>query len=183
MNWQDINEEQKKVAGFNFDYGPLLEELLTKVSAEPLVVELGTYLGCSAVFLAEKMKGKGRLYSVDTFDKYARTENFFPKAMSNIKVSGYRDFVHLLACRSWESASFFEDKEVDLVWVDVGHDYNSVRADLDAWHSKVKPGGILGGHDFSEAGVKLAVERFCFSAKKEFHPWNEGGWMSWWIQM
>jgi predicted O-methyltransferase YrrM len=182
MTWQDIDAEQQKTANFTFDYGPLLKEIISKLPTDPLVVELGTYLGCSVAYMADKI-GNGRLYSVDIFDKYACSTNFYMKAMSNIKACGFRDKAHILSCRSWEAAQLFDDKEVDFVWVDAGHDFLSVKSDLESWAPKVKPGGFLAGHDYSEPGVAQAVEKFCFSPKREFHVWNETGWKSWWIQM
>jgi predicted O-methyltransferase YrrM len=186
MNWQDINEQQKESAKFNFDYGELLDQLLDKVSINPLVVELGTFLGCSAVYMAAKLKGirdPFRLYTVDTFDNYGKHKNFFPVALSNFKACGLRDDIRVLACRSWEASTFFDEHEVDLVWVDAGHDFVSAKADLDAWHSRVKPGGILAGHDWSEAGVRLAVERFCFTHSLTPNVWHPDQWASWWFQI
>lgn len=48
---------------------------------------------------------------------------------------------------------------VDLVFIDGGHDYDSVRADIAAWQPLLASGGILCGHDFTEAwdGVRRAV--------------------------
>ncbi len=183
MNWKDINAEQKKTAQFDFDYGPLLDELLAQLKPDPLVVELGTYLGCSAAYLAEKMQTGGRIFSVDLFDSYAQQKNFFPKAMANLKACGFRDKVHILSCRSWEAAQFFDDKEVDLVWVDASHDYAGVRADIDAWAPKVAAGGFLAGHDLSESGVALAVERYCFEHQLTWNVFNPEGWKSWWIKL
>jgi predicted O-methyltransferase YrrM len=183
MNWKDVQEQQKQLAGFSFDYGPLLDEIFAKLPPNALVVELGTFIGCSTVYMAEKLPLDARLFTVDTFDKYAQTTNFFMLAAANFKACGVRDRIHALACRSWEAAALFDDGEVDFVWVDAGHDYNSVRGDLEAWHKKVKPGGILGGHDLSEAGVKLAVDKFCFSAKKTYTVYQPQGWQSWWTVM
>lgn len=186
MNHKDVNEQQKEGAGFNFDYGPLLDELIAKLPLNPIVVELGTYLGCSAIYMAEVLSKSGdpfTLYTVDTFEKYGKHQKFFPLAMNNFKACGVRDKVRVLSCRSWEAAGFFDDKEVDLVWVDASHEFVGAKADIDAWNAKVKPGGFLAGHDYSESGVQLAVDRFCFAASKTPVIWNPDGWKSWWIQM
>eukprot|EP00928_Gymnodinium_smaydae_P032005 TRINITY_DN23301_c0_g2_i2.p1 TRINITY_DN23301_c0_g2~~TRINITY_DN23301_c0_g2_i2.p1 ORF type:complete len:793 (+),score=87.06 TRINITY_DN23301_c0_g2_i2:62-2440(+) len=51
----------------------------------------------------------------------------------------------------------------DAVLVDAGHYYADVHADLHAWWSLLKPGGILFGHDFDAGSgdVMLAVGVFC----------------------
>jgi len=186
MNYKDVNEQQKLSAGFNFDYAELLDELTAKLPLNPIVVELGTYLGCSAIYMAEALSKTGEpftLYTVDTFEKYGNSQKFFPLAMDNFKKCGVRDKIRVLSCRSWEAASFFDDKELDMVWVDASHEFVGAKADLDAWSAKVKPGGYLAGHDYSEPGVQLAVDRFCFAASKTPVIWHPDGWKSWWIQM
>jgi len=42
-------------------------------------------------------------------------------------------------------------REVDFVYIDGNHDYTYVVADILAWHPKVKPGGILAGHDYKNS--------------------------------
>ena len=56
---------------------------------------------------------------------------------------------------------------LDFVFVDAGHYYNEVLADLRAWWPKVKTGGYLFGHDidnpdssFADWGVREAAEEF-----------------------
>lgn len=51
---------------------------------------------------------------------------------------------------STETARFFSDKSLDFVYIDAAHDYQSVKADVEAWWPKVKAGGMLGGHDFEQ---------------------------------
>lgn len=64
---------------------------------------------------------------------------------------------------SVQAAAMVEDRWADFVFIDAGHSYDAVRADLEAWEPKVRPGGWFGGHDFHEAhpGVIRAVrERY-----------------------
>ena len=42
----------------------------------------------------------------------------------------------------------FADGTFDFVYIDADHTYEGVRDDLEAWWPKVKPGGVLGGHDY-----------------------------------
>jgi len=51
----------------------------------------------------------------------------------------------------------------DWIYVDASHDKVSVAADLEAWAPKLRPGGLLMGHDYGcrrHTGVKLAVDAF-----------------------
>lgn len=56
---------------------------------------------------------------------------------------------------------------LDFVFVDAGHLYEEVLADLRAWWPKIKPGGYLFGHDidnpnpeYAHWGVRQAAEEF-----------------------
>ena len=49
---------------------------------------------------------------------------------------------------------------VDFVFVDAGHDTNSVVLDIQAWIRKVRKGGRLIGHDYNMKSVRDAVATF-----------------------
>jgi len=49
------------------------------------------------------------------------------------------------------TAADFPDGHFDLVYLDAHHDYRAVQDDLRAWAPKVRPGGIIAGHDFLDA--------------------------------
>ena len=52
----------------------------------------------------------------------------------------------------------FKDGELDMVFIDGAHDYDSVFADLITWEPKVKEGGIFAGHDIDAPGVQRALK-------------------------
>lgn len=64
-----------------------------------------------------------------------------------------------------EGAKAVPDSFLSLLYIDAGHSYECVMADLQAWYSKVKTGGIIAGHDYLNPsyGVKQAVADFCAS--------------------
>jgi predicted O-methyltransferase YrrM len=65
--------------------------------------------------------------------------------------------------RSDESAGEVEDASLDLVFIDADHSEEAVLRDLEAWVPKVKPGGLIAGHDYgshNHPGVRSAVEIF-----------------------
>ena len=47
--------------------------------------------------------------------------------------------------------------QIDMLWVDGDHLYESVAADLDTWLPLVKPGGLVCGHDYGRETVQRAV--------------------------
>jgi SAM-dependent methyltransferase len=54
--------------------------------------------------------------------------------------------------------------DLDFVFIDADHSYKGVRDDIEAWKDKVKPGGLLSGHDYNNPNdpcgpeVKRAVD-------------------------
>ncbi len=70
---------------------------------------------------------------------------------------------------STEAAAIIVDETFDVVYIDARHDYRSVAEDINAWWPKVKPGGILAGHDYlfgqingTLISVKPAVDEFVY---------------------
>jgi hypothetical protein len=68
---------------------------------------------------------------------------------------------------SVDAARTFRDGTLDFVFIDADHSYPAVVADIEAWWPKVKPGGILSGHDYGKKkeelrgfGVLRAVDEF-----------------------
>jgi hypothetical protein len=60
-------------------------------------------------------------------------------------------------------ASHYDDLSCDFIFIDASHDYESVRADLDAWLPKLRARGVIGGHDYRTGafpGVTRAVDEF-----------------------
>jgi predicted O-methyltransferase YrrM len=53
----------------------------------------------------------------------------------------------------------FPDGYFDLVYVDAGHGYEDANSDIQAWRSKVRPGGILCGHDCIRAAHEFSPEQ------------------------
>jgi hypothetical protein len=69
---------------------------------------------------------------------------------------------------SLEAAAAIEPRTLDFVYIDADHEYESVRADIEAWQGTIRPGGLLCGHDYYDGwrndamyGVARAVDEFC----------------------
>lgn len=70
--------------------------------------------------------------------------------------------VKVLRGISWDMAKNVEDESLDLLYLDACHSYSCVMNDLKAWAPKVKAGGWIAGHDYSNPayGVFQAVKDF-----------------------
>jgi hypothetical protein len=78
------------------------------------------------------------------------------------KIHPFEGKTRVLRGMTADMARHVADKSLDLVYIDAGHSYEAVRADLEAWFPKVKPGGVIAGHDFINPayGVLQAVTQF-----------------------
>jgi len=144
---------------------------------------------------------KGRLlHSVDPWSEYPgdanpdsanvpqdEQESVCQDARARLAAFGERSKIWRLA--SAEAGGRFADGQLDFVYLDALHDYEYVKEDLHCWHPKVRPGGILAGHDYTHEksgiagfGVKQAVDEFCRErGYKASISIREGVYKSWFI--
>lgn len=80
--------------------------------------------------------------------------------------------VYPMRMDSVEATRFFADGELDVVYIDGNHTLPYVMADLQAWVPKVRPGGMVCGHDYGRrrvGHVKEAVQ--AWTAAYDITPW------------
>ena len=72
--------------------------------------------------------------------------------------------VHIHREFSRDAVKIFDDHYFDWVYIDADHTYDAACMDLKWWWPKVKPGGVLAGHDYHAkvawVEVKRAVDEF-----------------------
>ena len=89
------------------------------------------------------------------FTEEERAE-FIEKAKQKLAVDN--DRIEWLIEDSVIAANRFSDEYFDYVYIDAQHEYEAVVRDISAWFPKVKKGGVIGGDDCGEAGVKQAIK-------------------------
>lgn len=77
----------------------------------------------------------------------------------------YPNCVFLAGTTSMQTVKRFQDDSIDFVFIDGNHEYEHVYEDIVEWTKKVKPGGIVAGHDYVENesrkyGVIEAVNKY-----------------------
>ena len=146
------------------DRRALLERLPTGAEVAELGVDRG---GFSRQIL--DVTAPARLHLVDVWASERYHDGLFQDVTAAFagEIASGRVRVHRE--RSVEAAGRFEDASLDWVYVDTDHSYETTRDELAAYAPKVKPGGLIAGHDYVVGnwtsmyryGVMEAVHEFC----------------------
>jgi len=135
-----------------------------KIKEGSVGVEVGVLECNNAVYAHTHCKFK-MLYLVDEFKEYFDIVG----DLSTINQDLWEEIYKSNICRmkpfnvkfirksSTEAPKDFKDNSLDFVYIDANHIKKYVIADIKAWFPKVKPGGLIGGHDWIEAEVRSAV--------------------------
>jgi predicted O-methyltransferase YrrM len=146
-------------------------ELLDATPEGGTFVELGCYKGKSTSFIGVEIHKRKRdinFFAIDSFQgatnstdaneikAYEGISEIEESYTYNVSLIGNK--IKTIVSLTDEAAQYFDDSSVDVVFVDGGHSYEVVKADILAWLPKVKKGGIISGHDFNAwEGVNKAV--------------------------
>ena len=159
---------------------------LAKASASldgaPTIVEVGSFLGCSAVLLAgaRKLKGSGRVHCVDPFDGTgdAFSQPFYQSIVRalecrlrdgferNIRDAGLSPWIRVHQMRGEDAARSWSEP-IDLLFLDGDLSPDGAKAAFLGWSRFLRPGGVLAVSNSDESaiapnhdGARLVVERY-----------------------
>ena len=176
-----------------------LPYLLNQRSLLGCGVEVGVKQGEFSELLLARWQGR-HLISVDPWAEappedyldvanvsQAQHDEFYATTLRRLAPFGERSSVWRMT--GGEAAEALPHHCLDFVYLDARHDRDSVREDLETWTPKVRPGGVLAGHDYVDGlfpdgdfGVRSAVDEF-FAGR----GWPvratlvDPPWISWWV--
>lgn len=153
-----------------------LDWLGEQAKGKDIIVELGSYQGRSTRALGENVKGC--VFAVDDW-KGLRTidEAWWTRdTPEDERKSLYERFIlHVYdlidagkvvpICAN--HASVPELPIADMVFIDGSHDYDSVKRDIQTWLPRLRPGGLLCGHDLGQVALMEAVNECLGAVKSE----------------
>jgi predicted O-methyltransferase YrrM len=140
-----------------FGYENVYSSMVSKFDDNSHFVEVGVWKGMSACFMAVEIINSGKKIKFDCVDtwepfdwdtgisksEYTDLYNIFLENIEPVKNN-----INIIKSLSWEASSNYEDESLDFVFIDAGHDYESIKKDLISWLPKVKKGGVIAGHDY-----------------------------------
>lgn len=164
-----------------FDFADLYADQVARATDGAHFVEVGTYAGKSAACMAVEILNSGKRIRFDACDTFQGVERaHFHNDRDYLDQEARRgedgtladyargnltpvaDVVNVRVGDSLALAATYADQSLDFVFLDDDHSTAHVLKELHAWWPKVKPGGILAGHDLTWKSVRDALK-----------PWGE----------
>jgi len=134
--------------------------------AKDSIVHIGTLFGRS-VAISCLANTSAVTHAVDPWDvqllwgkvvKYMSDngiEDFKGAFLDNMSLLNISPVVH--DGSSQNVVSKFDDNTIDLIFIDGDHSRKAVEQDISLWYDKLKPNGVILGHDWNHSSVQNAV--------------------------
>lgn len=137
----------------HFDFQDLYSETILNLPNYGVFVEVGILLGKSAAFALIEATKRFRWDGLQFhfIDNCVAVPNQYNVILQNLMPVYQVPHLHfnLIPMQSVNASELFLDNSIDFCFIDAGHGYYEVGGDIRAWLPKVKPGGVLAGHDYS----------------------------------
>lgn len=147
----------------------LIDDVRTRARNKKIWLEVGSFFGESAaIMLGHRFIEK--LYCVD-----CRIYDYLKLRLANDIKTNRCEIHELLSAQASEVLG-----NIDVVYIDAEHTYDSVKSDIAKWYPKISSGGALCGHDYSPSiwpGVVQAVDEFCAANDYTITRYIDGSWM------
>jgi predicted O-methyltransferase YrrM len=136
--------------------GILFREAGYKVGAE-----VGVYEGDFSLTLLTAHP-KLELFCIDPWQSYddyldAMNGHDLPLSMRRTKEKLQGFNVHIMQEFSMKAVQHFANNSLDFVYIDANHNLPWVMDDIIQWEKKVRPGGIVSGHDYIRGTERRAT--------------------------
>lgn len=153
------------VAGFlAIDEGVFLYKAAKKCEGKGVAVEIGSWQGKSTIcFALGIQKASGiKFYAIDPHTGSPEHQIAgkpvwtFDKFVQNLKAYNVYDLVTPLCMTSQAAAGAFKE-EIEFLFIDGAHEYESVSSDFNLWAPYLMNGGVISFHDSACEGVRRLI--------------------------
>ena len=169
---------------------------------KPKILELGVFKGEFLDYMVENLD-YGSIEGVDLFngivdsgDEDGNNVEYVDLVKQHILLNDkYRDNENVNVYKTYTSIYLGNqpDNTYDIIYVDADHSYEGARTDILLAHQKIKPGGLIMGHDyemnmdkaktFYHFGVRQAVDEYCEGYNQEIIAKGMNGCVSFCIKV
>ena len=129
------------------------------------------------------------LYGIDPWEPYKDYKDYVKQSSfddlwheANHRLCYFKEF-EFIRKYSMDAVKDFEDDSLDFVYIDANHEYDYVLQDITEWTKKVKPGGMVAGHDYIHlrTPVNEAGKRFKYGIKRAIQDYTKENNISPWF--
>lgn len=141
--------------------------------------EIGVAAGTFSNYICKNNPGV-KLHCIDPWEKYPGYNDFrksyFEPAEKETRETLAKYNCNIIKKYSLDAVKDFKDGQLDFVYIDANHDVRHVIDDIDEWSKKIRPGGMISGHDWAismHAWKQLQVVHALDAWTKAWHisPW------------
>lgn len=167
-----IQHYYQEIPGW-MDFETLYNAIANQAQDGWQMVEVGSWMGKSAAYMCVELARQGKNVKFDLVDHFkgsktelatthaiAHSQNIRGLCCNNLRPfwltntnkhwnTRTDNLLRVLNVPSNEGTAYYADNSLDFVFIDAGHTYNEVVADINDWLPKVRPGGIIAGHDYT----------------------------------
>jgi predicted O-methyltransferase YrrM len=163
INKSDVIKRSKDIEALlrDSEHEALYDLSQQYIKENGIAIEIGSWRGGSSVIIGSVCKEKNaHLYCVDAFSTNMHEWSTVDKDQINRFIDNTKDLpLSIVSGDSTKIHSFIQDGCADFVFIDGDHQYDFVKADINNYRKKLKPDGLLCGHDYVPVGpVKDAVD-------------------------
>lgn len=146
------------------DYAPRATDFDEHIKPGSVGIEVGCDVGAHAEAMLTYCN-ISKLYLIDIWQR----EFYLGYCKGRLFSKGFMNKIELIQGSSHVINTQFEKNSYDFVYIDIGHDYETVMESLKDWFPKLKIGGIIGYRNFKNKGSDLdnAVTAFVHTNKLE----------------
>lgn len=137
----------------------ILEHLAGRVPPKGVIVEIGSFVGRSSWTIAKSCEPSVTVYCVDSWeDAYLNPLREHPQMAARQQDQTYnfdlfkentKDCPNIVILKGRSTkVPWPDDRQIDFLFIDGWHESPDVDNDIATWLPRLKPGGILSGHDF-----------------------------------
>ena len=162
---------------------------------QPLIIEVGTWKGKSCITMAQHLKDNninGKIIAIDTFlgspehmEVHAKELGLrdhgippiYKQFLANVQHNDVVKYIYPFPISSIQGGHYLEMKNVmaDIIYIDAGHEYESVKLDIEVFWRRLKYGGTMIFDDWSWPGVRKAISEFASQRKSEIQYFDNNG--------
>ena len=153
-----------------FSYPQLYKRIVDNSQDGSHIVEVGSWKGRSAAFMAVEIINSNKKIKFDCVDTWEGTKGEHDTEMSVINGTLFDEFlnnikpltdngltINVIKSKSQECDARFSDDFFDFIYIDGSHYYEDVKQDIIKYLPKLKKTGTFAGHDWQSEDIRKAV--------------------------